>query len=168
MKKCLISLILSFVAFTAFAYLPSSSAMAAPKAKKTKTVKQSTNKVDVVELGKTAGKVYIFGCSFQFGDSVLYITQINEVDSISLSKKAKFLPYRSDFSNQLKEKLESGRGLKNQTSSVFFSEKKASLQKKFQSIKKRYLKKEGITIVTLNASDFKFIHPLDYYDYSGE
>lgn len=149
MKKILTLLLL------AFTVMPM---MAGPKGKKTSTDEYG---------GKVPGKVYIFGCSSEFGDSVIYITDIQEIDSTALTKKTKFLPYRSDYSQQLKEKLESKAfGLKRQTSSVFFSDKLPKLQKVYAKLKKRYIEKMKMKVITISSSDFKFIHALDYYPVS--
>lgn len=145
MKKILILLILALV------WLPM---MAGPKGKKTSTDEYG---------GKVPGKVFIFGCSSEFGDSIIYMTDIQEIDSTALTAKTKFLPYRSDYSQQLKDKLESKAfGLKRQTSSVFFSDKKAKLQKVYAKLKKRYVEKMKMKVVPVTTSEFKFIHALDY------
>ena len=136
----------------------------APK-KNNKSTKNNKNKKqedEVIEQGKVPGKVYIFGCSSEFGDSILYITDINEIDSLALHKKTKFLPYRSDFSQQLKDDLENFHKLKNQTTSVFFSDKKNKLEKVQKKLKKRYLQKSNMKIVTIGTESFKFVHPVDY------
>lgn len=144
-----------FLLLLAFAFMPM---MAGPKGKKERVEETG---------GKVPGKVYIFGCSSAFGDSVIYITDIQELDSTALSKKTKFLPYRSDYSMQLKEKLESKAfGLKNQTSSVFFAEKKEKLERVHAKLKKRYIEKMQMKVVPLSSSEFKFIHALDYYPVS--
>ena len=54
------------------------------------------------QYGRGSGKVCLFGVSQQLTDSVVYLTFINEVDSYDLAKKTKFLPFRSEFSLQLK------------------------------------------------------------------
>lgn len=135
------------------------------KPKKTpKQKKQKEEKVDEVFLGKVAGQIYVFGCSSEFGDSTIYFTDVQMIDSLTVTKKYKFLPYRSDFSQQLKDKLEgTSYGLKNQTTCVFFSEKKNKLQKQYAKLKRRYLTKHKMNVVTLDADKFNFVHPLDYY-----
>lgn len=147
---------------------PPKGGMRPDKPMKKAVKKEKKKKVqDEDVFGKVDGKVYIFGCSSEFGDSVIYITEIQEVDSTALMKKTKFLPYRSDYSQQLKDKLESKTfSLKNQTCSVFFSDKKAKLEKKYAKIKKRYLTKFQMKVVPLSQSEFKFVHPLDYYSVS--
>jgi len=137
-----------------------------PKGQKPPKVKKEKKKVVEEEVidGKQSGQTYVFACSFEFGDSIIYFTPIQLVDSIAITKKTKFLPFRSDFSQQFKDKLESERfHAKNQTTSVFYSEKKKDLQKVYNKMRKKYLTKSDLHIQTINESDFKFVHPLDYY-----
>ena len=108
---------------------------------------------------KGKGKVYVFGVSHQLTDSVIYITSINEVDSVDLEKKTKFLPNRTSYSYQLENYMKTQLGQSNQTACVFFSTKKMS--KKFYKIKKRYLDNPNTKIVILDETKFRFIHPLD-------
>ena len=112
--------------------------------------------------GKGTQKVYLFGVSQQLTDSVVYITFINEVDSMQLEKKTKFLPFRSDFSLQLKEYLEGTLKRNHQTACVFFSLSRKSISKKYYKIKKRYLDNPNTKIVPLEG--FKFKNPQDAYE----
>jgi len=119
------------------------------------------NSLRAYEMGKLPGKVYMFGFSQEMGDTVAYITDVMEVDSIMLQKKTKFLPFRYEFGMQLKEYLEGKKGLKLQTSSVFYSAKKATVEKKLAKMRKRYLSIDHSTVVNIKPEEFKFKHPLD-------
>ena len=112
---------------------------------------------NVILLGQ---KVYLFGVCQQLTDSVIYLTFINEVDSMYLERKTKFLPFRADFSLQLKEYMEGTMHKKHQTATVFYSAKRKKLSKKYYKIKKRFLDNPYTKIVPIE--DFKFKHPLDY------
>ncbi|MCR5312376.1 MAG: hypothetical protein K6E54_01770 [Bacteroidaceae bacterium] len=113
------------------------------------------------EFKKTDGQVYIFGFSQSFGDTISYITDVNLIDSLSIEKKTKFLPFRYEFSIQLKEYLEGKLGLKLQTTSIFYGKNKSKMEKKLAKLKKRYLNMEHSTIVPVKEDDFHFVHPLD-------
>ena len=113
------------------------------------------------DFGKGTGKVYLFGVSQMLTDSVIYITTIHEVDSIDLTKKSKMLPFRSEFSLQLKEYMEGQLMLKRQTVCVFFSTKRKKLVKQQYKIKKRYLDDKDTKIVMVDDRYFQFRHPLD-------
>ena len=113
--------------------------------------------------GKGAGKVYIFGVCQQLTDSVVYITNIHEVDSIDLDRKTKFLPFRSEFSLQLKEYMEGKQRLHKQTACVFYSSSRKKLSKKFYKIKKRFLDNTYTKIKIIDDTQFRFRHPLDSF-----
>ena len=186
MKKLVIFLLLSFVTLSGYAQMEGGGPGGMPpgggpgmgpggkggpkmdKAPKKEKKKKKVKEEDVVE-GKVPGHVYVSGCSFEFGDTIIYFTPVEEVDSIVLTKKTKFLPYCSDFSQQLKDKLESpSMGAKNQTASVFYSDKKAKLEKKMNKMKRKCLKKGELQIVLLTEDKFKFVHPLDYFAVPSE
>lgn len=134
------------------------------KAKKQKVRKEKKAPQEDIVEGKVPGKVYVCGCSFELGDTVAYISEIIEVDSLTITKKNKFLPYRSDFSQQFKDKLEGASyRLTNQTASVFYSDQKVKLEKEMARVKKRLLTKQKMSIVVVPKDIFKFVHPLDYY-----
>ena len=113
------------------------------------------------QYGRGSGKVYLFGVSQQLTDSVVYLTFINEVDSFDLAKKTKFLPFRSEFSLQLKEYMEGTLHKDHQTTVVFYSDSRKKLSKKYYKIKKRYLDNPYTKIVPIDG--FKFRHPLESF-----
>lgn len=113
--------------------------------------------------GKTKGVVYLFGFSRSFGDSLVYITDLNKVDSLALEKKTRFLPYRYEFSLQFEEYLEGERKLSRQTTCVFFGKSKKKMQKRLAKMKKRYLNMDNVSIVNVSADEFNFMHPVDRF-----
>lgn len=170
MKKFFVYALLSLLSMSVFAQNEGRPPMGpdGPKGgqkppKKEKMKKEKKADVDDIVEGKVPGKVYVYGSSFEFGDSVVYFSEIIEVDSLTVTKKNKFLPYRSDFSQQFKDKLEGPScGLKNQTTSVFYSDKKEKLEKTLSKMKKKVLVKQKRQVVTITKENFKFVHPLDY------
>lgn len=113
------------------------------------------------QYGRGTGKVYLFGVSQLLTDSVVYITFINEVDSLDLAKKTKFLPFRSEFSLQLREYMEGTLKKDHQTTTVFFSTNRKKLSKKYYKVKKRFLDNPYTKIVPID--NFRFRHPLESY-----
>ena len=111
--------------------------------------------------GKGTGRVYVFGVSQALTDTVVFVTTINQVDSLDLERRTKFLPFRSEFSLQMKQYLEGQMGLKHQTSCVFYSDSRKKLSKKLYKIKKRYLDDKDKRLVMLDEERFVFKHPLD-------
>ncbi|MBQ0021789.1 MAG: hypothetical protein KBT29_00965 [Prevotellaceae bacterium] len=122
----------------------------------------SKNKKEEQEYGMGKGTVYLFGVSQQLTDSVVYISSISQIDSIDLDKKTKFLPYRSEFSLQMKQYLEGKLNLKGQTVAVFFSDNRKKVAKKFYKIKKRFLDNPDTKIVIIDDNKFRFKHPLNF------
>ena len=101
--------------------------------------------------------VYVMGVSLCFGDSVVYFTDIQQIDSVRLTKEG-FLPSREGYSEQLKAYLEAKDGNINHTCITYFSEKKAALQKTVTKLMKRY--RNGSTVIQqIASSDFKFVRP---------
>ena len=133
----------------------------AGKEKRADKKKEPHRELNPYEIGKLPGTVYVFGFSQEFGDTIAYITDITKIDSLMLQKKTGFLPFRYDFSQQLKNHLEGEKGLKKQTACVFFSKNKAKLNKKLSKMRKRYLGMEHTTVVNIGQEEFKFVHPLD-------
>ena len=115
--------------------------------------------------GKGRGKVYLFGVCQQLTDSLVYITSVQEIDSIDLERKTKFLPFRSEFSIQLKEYMEGTLQRRYQTACVFYSSKRKKISKKYYKIKKRYLDNSYTRVVMLDDTRFRFKHPLDSFSH---
>lgn len=122
-------------------------------------------KAESVDYGKGSGTVYLFGVSQMLTDSVVYITSINQIDSIDLDKKTRTLPNRSEFSLQLKEYLEGQVGLHKQTACVFYAVNRKKLNKQYYKVKKRYLDDKDKKIIIVDDKFFKFRHPLDIAGY---
>jgi len=103
--------------------------------------------------------VYVFGVGTNFNDSVIYLTEINDIRALKLQKKTKFLPFRSEFSLQLREYLEGGLGLQNETCCMFYADKRKTLAKRYYKLKKRYLDEGGWRIVIVGQDKFSFKKP---------
>ena len=103
--------------------------------------------------------VYIFGVGTNFNDSTVYLTRIAQLDSIRIDKKTGFLPNRVEFSIQLKQYLEGTLGLINETTCIFFSDKRKKISKYFYKLKKRYLDEGYRNMIVIDSSDFSFIIP---------
>lgn len=55
---------------------------------------------------KCVPKIYIYGFSASFNDSIIYLTNIQELDSAWIDDKNDFLLNRSDYSYQFKNYFE--------------------------------------------------------------
>ena len=104
--------------------------------------------------------MYIVGVSASFTDSLIYFTDVQFVDSVTLNSE-KLLSNRSQYSEQLEDYLKMREGGKNRTCFIYYNKKKASLEKMVKKMKEKY-QKDGKSILKETGSDFKFTKALDY------
>ncbi len=97
--------------------------------------------------------VYMFAASFSFGDSVLYISDIKQMDNLQLTNKA-YLLGRNAFSDQFANFLESNGCAVPQLSSLFFDEKKSKVIKKYSKVQRVAKKKNSFGIIKVEDFDF--------------
>lgn len=82
-------------------------------------------------------KTYIFGFASSFNDSIVYFTDIQEIDSAWVTSKNKFLISRENYSYQLRDYL-SGQGLENRTCMVEYSDDPKKLEKSWNKLYNKY------------------------------
>ena len=104
-------------------------------------------------------EVYMFGLSASFKDSIIYVTDIQNVEGAWLDKKTKFLLNRDEYSHQLKEYLSEKLQQPNRVCMVFYYTKKKKAEKEFLKLMKKY--STGYEVRHLNAPDFKFCAIID-------
>ena len=104
--------------------------------------------------------MYIVGVSASFTDSLIYFTDVQFVDSVTLNSE-KLLPNRSQYSEQLEDYLKTREGGKNRTCFIYYNKKKAALEKMVKKMKEKY-QKDGKSILKETGSDFKFTKAIDY------
>lgn len=104
---------------------------------------------------KCVPKVYVFGLAASFNDSIVYLTNIQELDSAWIDDKNDFLANRSDYSYQLKNYFES-QNINHRTCIVSYALKRKDINKKYQKIKNKYTKGGNFDIRYINNDDFKF------------
>ena len=102
--------------------------------------------------------VYAFGISASFTDTVVYFTEIQILDSVSLSKEG-FLAHRELYSYQLKNYLEDNLLQQNSTCMIYFSENKSKLEKEATKILNKYKKSRNMTVTRIEADKFRFTKP---------
>lgn len=113
--------------------------------------------------------VYMYGVATSLMDSVVYVTDIQQVEGAVVNSKNGFLEARSLYSEQLRSFLEQQGYKGNMTCAVCFHAKKHKVQKKHQKLSGKCAKK-GIILKTLKDSEFKFeaIAPLTEDDASAQ
>lgn len=102
--------------------------------------------------------VYAFGVATSFNDTLVYVTEIQTLDSVSLTKSG-FLPQRELYSYQLKNYMEDDLGNVDCTCMIYFSGKKKNLEKEAAKIKGKQIKQNKYTIVDIKSADFSFKKP---------
>ena len=108
---------------------------------------------------KESDVVWLFGVGTNFNDSTVYLTELQPVNYLRLTKKYKFLPYRADFSQQMKDYLVEKYEMRYETTCVFFDTNRKKLAKRFYKMKKRYLDMGTSNMVIISVDDFKFEKP---------
>ena len=103
---------------------------------------------------KQESGMYMAGVSASFTDSLIYFTEIQYLDSVLLDK-AKLLPMRVQYSEQLEDYLENNLGLKDRTCFIYFNYKKEKVEKSIKKMKAKYLK-DGKAVLKEVGNDFKF------------
>ncbi|MBR2101948.1 MAG: hypothetical protein IJ928_04255 [Prevotella sp.] len=108
-------------------------------------------------------KIYAFGFAASFNDSVVYVTDIQEIDSAWVENKTGFLVSRSNYSLQLREYLAEKRHEPNRTCIITYATKRKDIDKKYLKLKSKYTKKNDFSFQVLTSADFKFlpISPLE-------
>lgn len=101
-------------------------------------------------------KVYMFGFSASFNDSLVYITDIQAVDSVEIEPKTDFLIGRTAYGNQLQFYLADYKERPNTTCVVFFDKKEDKLRKRYNKILKRYKNSKETILKNLTRDEFSF------------
>ncbi len=100
-------------------------------------------------------KIYAFGFAASFNDSTVYFTDIQEIDSAYITTKNNFLVSRENYSYQLRDYL-SGIGEQHRTCTITYALDRKKIEKKYFSMRKKYISKGTFNVKYLNAPDFHF------------
>lgn len=147
----LLSLILSF-SVVAAEYAPeqmvAAKNMTVKKSKNEKNKKQKTKEENVKYT-----KLYMFGVSTSFTDSVVYVTDVQTVDSTYFTGKYILGGYH-EYSEQLSAYF-AGKGDERRTNAVFFNKNRKDAEKAYVKLRKKYAKK-GVELLALPTGEFVF------------
>ena len=114
-----------------------------------------TTSLGMTAKNKTVQKVYLYGFSASFKDSVVYFTDIQELENVSVAERTGFLYGRDSYSNQLREYL-AEKGQPFRTCIVSFAFDRKHIEKKYLQLKSKYTKKGNFDVRYLKADEFKF------------
>lgn len=115
-------------------------------------------------------KMYIFGMSASFNDTIVYFTNVQDIDSAWIESKNDFLQTRDLYSNQLRDYLAVNKQMPHRTCIVVANKNRKKLEKKYLKMVKLYTQskdnKAHYDIRYLEDKDFHFktINLADYYD----
>jgi hypothetical protein len=107
-----------------------------------------------------ARHMYVFGFAASFKDSVVYMTEIQDVQGALYDTKTKFLLGRDSYSDQLKAFFKEKMQLSDRVCMVMFSTSKKKAEKKYMKLRKKYTgdKKRSSTyeVRYVTTQDFQF------------
>ena len=101
-------------------------------------------------------RVYMYGFAASFNDSTVYFTSLQEIDSVYIDSKTKFLYSRDNYSYQLRDYL-SAHGAENYTCTTVFALNRKAAEKKYAKLRKRYTQGGKYTVKDLSKADFFFV-----------
>ena len=105
-----------------------------------------------------APKAYMFGFVANFTDSVIYMTDIQTVDSVWYDSKSKLLIGRNNYSNQLRDYFTNQLNMPHRTCITIFALTRKEAEKKYLKMKKQYTVKYAghYDVKILNENEFHF------------
>lgn len=108
--------------------------------------------------GKVIPQIYMFGFSASFNDSVVYFTEIQQLDSVWVESGSGFLQGRENYSYQLRNYLADKLGMPNRTCVVSYAKDRRDAEKKYLKMKRLYVDEgKGMYDVRfVDGKDFKF------------
>ena len=130
--KCLLLALMAVMALSSFA---------APKEKKSK--------------GDVPKRVYMCGVSIDFNDSVVYVTDLQHLDSMLIGKDGSLQNYTL-YSIQLQAYLEGTLGEDGQTCAVIYSYKKSKIEKRIAKMRKKFQASGNSFLIRISAESFAF------------
>jgi len=106
---------------------------------------------------KCVPRVYAFGFAASFNDSTVYFTDIQEIDSVWINDKTKFVLERENYSGQLKTYL-NGNGKEHRTCVFVYAFRKKDIDRKYLKMRNKYVKAGNFSIEDITGGDFSFVH----------
>ena len=107
--------------------------------------------------------VYMIGVGISLVDSMVFITDMMQVDSVTLEKKTNFLMDRQLYSFQLQRYLEQNYKGGPYVPSVFFGTKRKKMERQYLSLHKRYVNRKDLRMMLVDQGQFRF-KPEEYVE----
>ena len=114
--------------------------------------------VPTLAQNRVVPKAYMFGFAASFTDSIVFFTDIQEVDRVWVMHKKKILAGKSNYAYQLRNFCTDSLGFKNRTVVVVSALNRKDIEKKYAKMKKDYtVKRAGqYDVHFIDASEFRF------------
>ena len=113
-------------------------------------------RIDTKKTETYTTPVYLFALSAQFGDSSVYVTNLQKLDNAQLTKKYDYLAFRSDYSSQFRQYVTDTYQVKHPVTSVVFDKNMKKALKRFNKILKRYEKNQSMHLIQVTDDKFHF------------
>ena len=101
-------------------------------------------------------QMYMIGVAVSHLDSVLFLSDLQMVDSLTIEKKTKFLMDRQLYSFQFQRYLEQTYECAPYVPAVFFSPKRKKMERRYLSMHKRYSQDMHYRVILVDQSQFRF------------
>ena len=119
-----------------------------------------------LSAAKPSGRVWVFGVATVLNDSVVYMTDIQQLDSANIYGKGKFLYSRNNYSYQLRDHM-AKTGIDNAMCVTVFATSQKDIEKKYLALRKKFSKKPKhassdknstgtITLKYIERNDFRY------------
>ena len=117
---------------------------------------EKQEKIDTRRAETYTVPVYMFAVSAQFGDSIVYVTNLQKVDKAQLTRKYDYLAFRSDYSQQFNKYVTDSYFKANQVTSVVFDKNRKKALKRFNKILKLYERDKAMHLMLVTDDRFQF------------
>ena len=108
-----------------------------------------------------APNMYMFGFAASFNDTIVHFTDVQQLDSVWIESKNKFILGREAYSWQLRDYLANKCQMPERTCIVVYSDNRKKIEKKLQKMKRLYTQsKDGLKhfdIRHIDSSQFSFV-----------
>jgi len=100
--------------------------------------------------------VYMVGVGMSLIDSTVFITDMVQVDGVTIQKKKKFLMDRQLYSFQLQRYLEAAYKGGPYVTAVYFGSQRKKMENRYLSLHKRYVHDKEWKMVLVDQGQFRF------------
>jgi hypothetical protein len=108
--------------------------------------------------------LYMFGLAASFNDTIVYFTDVQDVEKAWVETRNGFLLGRDMYSSQLRDYLKTQKQMPQRTCIVFYHKNRSKLEKKFLKMKRLYTqsrdKQQHFDVRFLETREFRFT-PVD-------